>query len=87
MTPVKIGVIGVGALGKIHLKLYRQLPEAEVVGIYDANPESCRLFGYRLEELVGMSGFALIPAELHEQLRPNLTSGKNLRYEFRQAMM
>lgn len=37
---LKIGVIGLGHLGKIHLKLLLQLPELfEVVGIYDLHKE------------------------------------------------
>lgn len=35
----KIGLLGVGHLGKIHLRLLLEIPEWEVVGIYDANAE------------------------------------------------
>ncbi|MDD3117773.1 MAG: Gfo/Idh/MocA family oxidoreductase [Victivallales bacterium] len=43
MTPegkLKVGVIGVGALGRHHARLYKQSKNAEVVGIYDVNPET-----------------------------------------------
>ncbi len=37
---LKIGVIGAGHLGKIHIRLAAELKEAfELVGIYDANPD------------------------------------------------
>ncbi|HTO38202.1 MAG TPA: Gfo/Idh/MocA family oxidoreductase [Brumimicrobium sp.] len=37
---LKIGLIGVGHLGKIHLRLIKELSENfELVGIYDSNPE------------------------------------------------
>jgi predicted dehydrogenase len=34
---LKIGLIGVGHLGKIHLRLLKEIPEAEIVGIFDHN--------------------------------------------------
>ena len=37
--PVKVGVIGTGALGYHHARLYRTLPDAELVGIFDINPD------------------------------------------------
>ncbi|MDD5226754.1 MAG: Gfo/Idh/MocA family oxidoreductase, partial [Candidatus Omnitrophica bacterium] len=37
-TPLKVGVVGVGHLGKEHARIYRDLPEAELVGISDQDP-------------------------------------------------
>ncbi len=34
---IKIGVLGAGHLGKIHLKILKQLPDFELVGFYDPN--------------------------------------------------
>ena len=34
---VKVGVVGTGALGRHHARLYKQSKNAEVVGIYDVN--------------------------------------------------
>ncbi len=36
---VKIGVLGVGYLGKIHVKLIKQIPGFDLVGFYDPHPE------------------------------------------------
>lgn len=36
---LKVGVIGVGALGRHHTRLYKESPNCELAGIYDANPE------------------------------------------------
>ena len=36
---LKIGVVGVGHLGKIHLKCIQQIAEYELVGIFDSNEE------------------------------------------------
>ena len=37
--PVRVGVIGTGALGYHHARLYRTLPHAELVGIFDINAD------------------------------------------------
>ena len=36
--PLKIGVVGVGHLGKEHVRIYHELPEAKLVGICDTDP-------------------------------------------------
>src|SRR2546426_307484 len=38
-TMVKIGVIGAGHLGKIHLSRLKEIPSAHLIGFYDFNPE------------------------------------------------
>lgn len=47
---LKIGVLGAGHLGKIHLRLIRELPEYELVGFYDPDPETAR----QVEEQYGI---------------------------------
>lgn len=48
---LKIGVLGAGHLGKIHLRLLQQSDKYELVGFYDENPEYAQRvateFGYR----------------------------------------
>lgn len=36
---MKIGVLGAGHLGKIHLRCLQQIPEWEIVGFYDVDPQ------------------------------------------------
>lgn len=36
---VKVGVVGVGALGQHHVRVYSESPAAELVGIYDTNED------------------------------------------------
>ncbi len=36
---LKVGVIGVGALGQQHARVYAELPEAELVGVFDLDRE------------------------------------------------
>src|SRR5690606_20904879 len=58
---LKIGVLGAGHLGKIHLRLLNQSDKYELVGSYDPNTENAQKvaaeFGYRkydtIEELIG----------------------------------
>ncbi|MGH8015658.1 MAG: Gfo/Idh/MocA family oxidoreductase, partial [Candidatus Zixiibacteriota bacterium] len=44
MRKVKTAVIGVGALGKHHLKWYSQMPQSQLVGFYDRDNEKCEKF-------------------------------------------
>ncbi|MBZ0243421.1 MAG: Gfo/Idh/MocA family oxidoreductase, partial [Bacteroidales bacterium] len=39
---LKIGVLGAGHLGKIHLKCIQQIPTYELVGFYDVDPENAK---------------------------------------------
>ncbi len=39
MASLKVGVIGVGVLGRHHARLYGECERAELVGIYDLNPD------------------------------------------------
>lgn len=39
---VKIGVLGAGHLGKIHLTLIKQIPDLELVGFYDQDAETAK---------------------------------------------
>lgn len=45
MEPARIGVIGVGGIGKVHLAALHEQPDWRIVGITDANPESLRKAG------------------------------------------
>lgn len=40
MEKLKIGVIGTGHLGKLHVKMFKQITECEVAGIYDSNNQT-----------------------------------------------
>jgi predicted dehydrogenase len=37
---IRIGLLGAGHLGKIHLKLLKEIPDFDVVGFYDPNPDT-----------------------------------------------
>ncbi len=38
---LRVGVVGVGHLGNLHTSIYTQIPQAELVGIYDVDHERC----------------------------------------------
>jgi len=44
-SKIKVGVIGVGALGRHHARLYKMSENAEVVGIFDVCPENAQNVG------------------------------------------
>lgn len=37
---LRVGVIGVGYLGKIHARIYARMPEADLVGVADCDPQA-----------------------------------------------
>ncbi|MFH1313583.1 MAG: Gfo/Idh/MocA family oxidoreductase [Candidatus Eisenbacteria bacterium] len=49
MERLPCGVVGVGHLGQHHVRIYRELPQAELVGIYDVDSE-------RMKEIAGAHG-------------------------------
>ncbi|MGH7128633.1 MAG: Gfo/Idh/MocA family oxidoreductase, partial [Planctomycetaceae bacterium] len=42
MTGLKIGVVGVGALGRHHARILAQLPNVELVAVADTNGDTGR---------------------------------------------
>jgi len=45
---LKIGVLGAGHLGKIHIKCIQMIPEYELSGFYDADPENAAIVSREL---------------------------------------
>ena len=43
MKKLSVGVIGVGHLGKLHTKMFKQINNCELVGVFDSNPEQAKL--------------------------------------------
>jgi predicted dehydrogenase len=39
---IKVGVVGVGHLGKIHAEKYARIPEAELIGVVDSDKTRCQ---------------------------------------------
>lgn len=39
---IRVGVVGVGDFGRNHVRVFHDLPEAEIIGIHDADPERAR---------------------------------------------
>lgn len=48
MNKVKVGVIGIGHLGRLHAQLYKEVPQAQLIGIYDSNREKAKQQGNEL---------------------------------------
>jgi predicted dehydrogenase len=51
---LRLGILGVGHLGKIHLKLALEIPDWELVGFYDASPERAN----EIEQEFGIKAYA-----------------------------
>lgn len=89
---VRVGVCGVGSLGEHHARLYAELPEADLVGVYDARPERAReiatRYGVRsfdsLESLAAAveAVSVVVPTDLHHAVgRRLLEAGLHLLVE------
>lgn len=51
---MKIGILGVGHLGRIHSKLIKEIPQFDFVGFYDSSDENAQ----RAEQELGLKRFA-----------------------------
>lgn len=40
--PISVGVVGCGRMGRLHARVYSQMPSVKLVGVYDANTESAQ---------------------------------------------
>ena len=59
-APVRVGVVGTGALGYHHARLLRRMPGAEFAGIYEKNPERAAQVARELETVAHPSLEALL---------------------------
>ena len=94
---VKVGVAGVGHMGKEHARIYAESKGAELVGVHDSNPETARKIAEKcktrafgsLEEMVEAVEAASIvtPTTTHLAIAaPFLKKGKHVLVEKPNAM-
>src|SRR5437762_8291184 len=38
--PLPVAVVGCGRMGKLHARVYSQMPQVRLIGVYDLNPET-----------------------------------------------
>ena len=84
---LRVGVIGVGAMGRHHARIYAQSPDVELVGVADANEdlasavaERCRTTPFRdYQELLreGLDAVSIaVPTSLHQQVAIDVAEAK-----------
>ena len=83
---VRVGVIGVGSLGQWHARIYSELEDTELVGVYDADPhranEVAERYGTKpftaLDELASSVDAVslVVPTDLHFEVFQQLLSHK-----------
>src|SRR5207245_1514496 len=61
-TPVRIGVVGAGALGFHHTRILRDVPGAQLVGFHDRNRDRADVVSAEL----GVKAFSTLEALLDE---------------------
>lgn len=91
-SKLRVGVIGVGYLGKFHARIYSTLPDVELVGVVDANAETAQKIAaeYKTtafakpEDLIGRvdAVSVVVPTIYHlDVARPFLENGVHMLME------
>jgi len=89
---LKVGVVGAGVLGRYHTRIYKNVPDAELVGVYDLVPKAAETlaaeFGvcayHSMEELAAKCDAlsVAVPATNHYEAAMTLIAlGKNILME------
>lgn len=73
---LKIGIFGVGHLGKFHLNNWQQIPQAEVIGFYDPHPEQAA----HAEAHYGLRRYATEEALIADCHAVDIVAPTNLHY-------
>lgn len=77
MEKTRVGVIGVGHLGKLHASLYQQIPDAELVGIYDLDQKKNEQLGKQLN----IKAFSQLQELLEKVQAVNIVTPTTSHYE------
>jgi predicted dehydrogenase len=77
MNKIRVGVLGVGHLGKLHAKLYREVPQADIVGIYDTDLNKAN----EVAKEIGVQAFESRDALLKEVDAVNIVTPTSDHYE------
>jgi predicted dehydrogenase len=89
MTPLRVGVVGVGHLGTLHARMLAQLEEAELLGVYDRDPARASAVAHELgvrpcdslDSLVAQVDCVTVAASTsahHEVAMAALSAGKHV---------
>lgn len=81
-SKLKVGVVGVGSLGQHHARVYAEMDEAELVGVYDSNKRRARKHAKKngtrtfdtIEELAAEIDAAsiVVPTDMHRKVAGDL---------------
>jgi predicted dehydrogenase len=90
--PIRIGVVGVGSIGKNHARICAELPDAQLAAVFDINPKSAdaaaRQYGAKvansLDEFISLVDAATVaaPTAVHHEIGSALLAhGKHVLIE------
>lgn len=77
MDKIKVGVIGVGHLGKLHTKMFSQIPNCNLVGIFDTNTVQAKL----VADEFGTNSFSAIDDLLNNVQAVSIAATTSAHYE------
>jgi predicted dehydrogenase len=75
---LKVGVVGAGYLGKIHIKLWKEVPTAELIGFFDIDEEEAK----KVERDLGVKAFSDFNSLLHSCDAIDVVSPTVTHYEY-----
>ncbi|MCE9499805.1 MAG: Gfo/Idh/MocA family oxidoreductase, partial [Leptospira sp.] len=89
---VNIGIVGVGHMGQYHVNVAKHITDANLVGIYDADPERAKVISEKhgtkafstVDEIIAASDAIVVsvPTFLHHEIsKKALTKGKHVLVE------
>ena len=86
MSKIKVGVIGVGHLGSIHAKIYKEIPNCTLVGVCDTDKDrlesvskTLQVTGYQdHRELLGKvdAVSVAVPTKFHQKIAYEFLNNK-----------
>jgi predicted dehydrogenase len=77
MNKIRVGVIGIGHLGRLHAGLYREIEQAELVGVYDTDTEKAR----KVSSELGVKSFQSLDELFAETEAINIVTPTTTHYD------
>jgi predicted dehydrogenase len=83
MNKLKVGVVGVGHIGREHARIYARNPAVEFTGIYDLNPDAAR----RIAHQYNVPAYTSLPEFIEKIEAASLATPSSTHFELGQQLL
>ena len=83
MNKLKVGVVGVGHIGREHARIHAKNPAVEFTAIYDANPSTAN----RIADQYGVPAFSSLPEFMEKIEAASLATPSNTHFTLGQTLL